>query len=153
MELLPGVNHEHLLSVARRIVGPLEAEDVVSEAYLKALKAQETFRGDCRPSSWLHRITQRCALDVLRRRARRPEQPLYDGELDAECGQQAPRTRSVEFRDAGRRLDSLPKAEQDALRAVTEHETIALAAAALGITTGSLKTRLRTARLRLAEAE
>jgi RNA polymerase sigma-70 factor (ECF subfamily) len=53
-----------------------DAEDAVQEAFLKAHRALPEFEARSRFSSWLHRITVNCSYDVLRRRARRAEDPL-----------------------------------------------------------------------------
>ena len=53
-----------------------DAEDAVQEAFLKAHRALPEFESRSQFSSWLHRITVNCAYDVLRRRARRAEDPL-----------------------------------------------------------------------------
>jgi RNA polymerase sigma-70 factor (ECF subfamily) len=46
-----------------------DADDALQEAYIKAYRALPRFRGDSALSSWLYRITYRCCLDQLRRRA------------------------------------------------------------------------------------
>ena len=53
-----------------------DAEDAVQEAFWKAHRALREFESRSQFSSWLHRITVNCAYDVLRRRARRAEDPL-----------------------------------------------------------------------------
>jgi RNA polymerase sigma-70 factor (ECF subfamily) len=53
-----------------------DAEDAVQEAFLKAYRALREFESRSLFSSWLHRITVNCSYDVLRRRARRAEDPL-----------------------------------------------------------------------------
>ena len=53
-----------------------DAEDAVQEAFWKAHRALPEFESRSQFSSWLHRITVNCAYDVLRRRARRAEDPL-----------------------------------------------------------------------------
>jgi RNA polymerase sigma-70 factor (ECF subfamily) len=53
-----------------------DAEDTVQEAFLKAFRALREFESRSLFSSWLHRITVNCSYDVLRRRARRAEDPL-----------------------------------------------------------------------------
>jgi RNA polymerase sigma-70 factor (ECF subfamily) len=53
-----------------------DAEDAVQEAFLKAYRALPEFESRSLFSSWLHRITVNCSYDVLRRRARRAEDPL-----------------------------------------------------------------------------
>lgn len=67
----------HVFRLAFRMVGnEHDAEDAVQEAFLKAYRALPEFESRSRFSSWLHRITVNCAYDVLRRRARRAEDPL-----------------------------------------------------------------------------
>jgi RNA polymerase sigma-70 factor (ECF subfamily) len=70
--------------VAYRMLGnEHDAEDAVQEALLKAHRALPEFEARSKFSSWLHRITVNCAYDVLRRRARRAEDPL-EGSPDDE---------------------------------------------------------------------
>lgn len=146
MELYPGVDHEQLLGLARRIVGPTEAEDVVQTAYLKAFKRQDTFRAECRPSTWLFQITRRCAIDHLRRRKRRPEEGLPAKELTYE---DEPRLLEGLIREAGERMQALPTIHRDVLQAMLLWGSFESAAAALGISIGATKSRLRRARLAL----
>ena len=66
-----------MLAVAVRIVrNEDEARDVVQTAYLSAFKALGQFEGDCRLSTWLHRIVVNAALMKLRSRRRRPEESI-----------------------------------------------------------------------------
>ncbi len=43
-------------------------DDVLQDAYLKAYRSIDRFRGDARFSTWLHRIVYRACLDHIRRR-------------------------------------------------------------------------------------
>lgn len=52
-----------------------DAEDAAQEALIRALKNLRRFRGDSTFRTWLHRIAVNVCLDLLRRRARTPEQP------------------------------------------------------------------------------
>lgn len=62
-----------MLAVALRIVRDRDvADDVVQEAYAKALAAAGRFRGEAQPSTWLHRIVVNEALMWLRRERSRP---------------------------------------------------------------------------------
>lgn len=55
--------------VALRIVGdPVEAEDVLQDAWVSAWRALSGFRGDAAPSTWLYRVVTNAALAHLRRR-------------------------------------------------------------------------------------
>jgi RNA polymerase sigma-70 factor (ECF subfamily) len=58
--------------VALRIVrNAQEAEEVTQDAFVRAWRALEGFRGEARFSTWLYRIVTRCALDAAERNRRR----------------------------------------------------------------------------------
>ena len=60
--------------VAYRITNSADdAEDVVQEAFIRAYRQLASYDGRAAVSTWLHRITVNCALDLLRSRQRRPE--------------------------------------------------------------------------------
>jgi RNA polymerase sigma-70 factor (ECF subfamily) len=72
-----------LFRVAYRLTGnEQDAEDVVQEAFLKAYRRMDQFESRADFGSWLYRIAANCAVDVLRARARRDEQPLLRGTGD-----------------------------------------------------------------------
>ena len=48
-----------------------DTEDVVQDAFLAALSARETFRGQSAPLTWLHRIVVNAAITHYRKRSRR----------------------------------------------------------------------------------
>jgi len=55
-------------AVVRRIAGEDDlAQDYAQEAWIRAIRALPTFRGDARFSTWLHRIAVNSALQALRR--------------------------------------------------------------------------------------
>jgi len=63
--------NQRLYRLARGIVGRAsEAEDVVQEAYVRAFRNLETFRGDSALSTWLSRIVINEALGRLRKARR-----------------------------------------------------------------------------------
>ena len=62
-------SHRQLRAVAARYVGD-EAEDVVQEAFLRALRWGDGFRGDAAPLTWLSRIVLNVCVDRCRRRNR-----------------------------------------------------------------------------------
>jgi RNA polymerase sigma-70 factor (ECF subfamily) len=63
--------NQRLYRLARGIVGRAsEAEDVVQEAYVRAFRNLETFRGDSALSTWLSRIVINEALGRLRKQKR-----------------------------------------------------------------------------------
>jgi RNA polymerase sigma-70 factor (ECF subfamily) len=51
-----------------------DARDAVQTAYLSAFRALPSFAGQCRLSTWLHRIVVNAALMKLRSRRRKPEE-------------------------------------------------------------------------------
>ena len=68
-----------MLSAARRILTREEdAQEAVQEAFLSAFRALDSFGGQSRIGTWLHRIAINAALMKLRRIERRPERPVDD---------------------------------------------------------------------------
>jgi len=71
-----------VFAVVRRIAGEEDlAQDYAQEAWIRAIRALPTFRGDARFSTWLHRIAVNSALQALRKadtRAKR-EAPMPEG--------------------------------------------------------------------------
>src|SRR5210317_1704452 len=59
-------------AVVRRIAGDEDlAQDYAQEAWIRAIRALPTFRGDSRFSTWLHRIAVNAALQALRKQETR----------------------------------------------------------------------------------
>ena len=56
--------------LALRMCGEAAADDVTQEAFLAAWRALPEFRGTCRFSTWLYRLTTNAAIDWLRREKR-----------------------------------------------------------------------------------
>jgi RNA polymerase sigma-70 factor (ECF subfamily) len=61
---------DELLVHARRLAGDADAEDVLQEALLRALRAYPRLRHADHLRAWLYRVTTTTALDHLRRRRR-----------------------------------------------------------------------------------
>jgi len=98
-------------SLAFRFLRTREAaEDVTQEAFVRAWRAIDTFRGD-RFRSWLLRIVANAARDELRRRKRRPQRSLDETWDD-------PDTASIDPVEPG--LGPQERAEQTELRGVLE---------------------------------
>jgi len=62
-------SQRQLRAVAARYVGD-EAEDMVQEAFLRALRCGDSFRGDAAPLTWLSRIVINACLDRCRKQRR-----------------------------------------------------------------------------------
>jgi len=153
-----------LYKLALRMSGdPLEAEDILQEAFLKAYRGLENFRGGSKLSTWLYRITANEAL--MRHRKHEFEKVPIDEPLLLDNGAEIPR----ELKD----WCCLPEAElmsaeaQDTLDIAINSLSPALRAAfvlrdlhglstreaadVLQISEAAIKTRLLRARLQLRE--
>lgn len=122
-----------------------EAEDVVQEVFVQVWRQAERFdpaRGSL--NAWLCTIARTRALDRLRRRAARREEPE---------GSQPPAVEAPRPEDAlavRAALESLPAPQREALAlAYFEGLTHTEIAARLGEPLGTVKTRIRAALLRL----
>jgi RNA polymerase sigma-70 factor (ECF subfamily) len=67
-----------LRAVAARYVGD-DADDVVQDAFVSALRYGNSFRGDASPLTWLYRIVTNTSIDHCRRRGRRDQLLLAEG--------------------------------------------------------------------------
>ena len=159
-------HNQRLFRTARAILrDDAEAEDVVQEAYLKAIDAMGTFRGDAQLGTWLVRITANEALTRLRRKRRSAEVITLAGdmapndELPVEAAEDRSRSPDVEAlraetrRIVEARIDSLPEAFRAVfvMRAV-EELSVEETAAALEIPEATVRTRFFRARGLLREA-
>jgi RNA polymerase sigma-70 factor (ECF subfamily) len=151
----------HLLAVARRILrSDADAQDAVQQAFLSAFCALRKFNGDCRLTTWLHRIVTNAALMKLRSRAHRPEESidpllprfLDDGHHREQFSEwQVPadarifRTQAAAHVRAA--IDRLPERYRTVLllRDIEEIDTSEVAGM-LGITPNAVKVRLHRAR-------
>lgn len=98
-------------SLAFRFLRAREAaEDVTQEAFVRAWRAIDTFRGE-RFRSWLLRIVANAARDELRRRKRRPQRSLDETWDDSDMA-------SIDPVEPG--LGPQERAEQAELRGVLE---------------------------------
>ncbi len=68
-----------LLVVAKRFFpNDADANDAVQQAFLNAYRAIESFDGNSKVSTWLHRILVNACLSKIRTRSRRPEQNIEE---------------------------------------------------------------------------
>lgn len=63
-----------------------DALDVSQETFFKAYRSLNSFRGDCRFSTWLYKICRNAALDFLRAEQRRRTVSLTDDDEDSREG-------------------------------------------------------------------
>jgi RNA polymerase sigma-70 factor (ECF subfamily) len=67
--------------VALRILGVQEAQDASQEAWIRAWRNIENFRGESAFSTWLYRITVNTCLSARRKESRRKEREFSGDEL------------------------------------------------------------------------
>jgi len=145
-----------LTAVARRIVrNPDAASDVVQNAFEKVLRYCEEFRGNARPSTWMHRIVVNEALMWVRREARRSSARIDPQDWDLVFSRRADPEQTAATREDRDRLEQ-------ALACLAEEDRRLLTAAALegrahavlahehGLSLGAVKSRVFRARRRLA---
>jgi RNA polymerase sigma-70 factor (ECF subfamily) len=134
-----------MLARARRIViDPDLAEDVVQEAFLRAWRACASFDPDGGPLvNWLLVITANTATDAVRARVRRPAVALAPVAGNATAGGISDIDRLIlrsELEDA---LASIGPHHRDAVvETILRDRSYADVAAELGVTPGTLRTRV-----------
>lgn len=135
-------------TVIRRLMGDdARADDAAQEAWLRAIRALPSFRGQALFSTWLHRIAVNSALYGIRRDRRRElETPLDDYVLAAPAVSEAPFLRQ----HIDRALDRLPERMRQVLvlhdvEGYTHEEIGDL----LGVTSGTCKSQLFKARAKM----
>ena len=144
--------HARMLARARRIVvDPDLAEDVVQEAFLRAWRACSSFDPAGGPLvNWLLVITAHTAIDMVKARVRRP--PLASGPVQ----EKAPAIGLDDIdlvilrSQLGQALSGLGAQHRDAvIETVLRDRPHADVAAELGVTPGTLRTRVHYALRRL----
>ena len=141
-------SYGQLRSVAARFVRREDVEDLVQEAYVRALAHGGRFRGESAPTTWIYRILVNACLDVRRYRQRRGVHVSLDETHGTPRGRQWHRL--IDRHALQTALDSLVSTEREVcvlydVMGYTHPEI----ARRLGIPIGTSKGRLCTARRRL----
>ena len=157
-----------------QLIGPLEqlvwrvcwhytgnreaAEDCGQEAMVRIWRSLESYRGDCALESWVYRIAANCCMDFLRKKKRDRSvsmEPLREQGFDP--ADPSPGTEEqVVAKDDRQRLReaiaALPEDQREAL-ILTQLEKVPYeeAARALGVSEGTVKSRVNRAKARLKE--
>jgi len=150
-----------LLAISQRFLRNEEdARDAVQDTFLQAYRALDSFAGDAKISTWLHRIAINASLMKLRTRRRKPEESidallpkfLEDGHQRDPAVQWLERSDVALERQETRAMvrkciDRLPNTHRTVLlmRDIEELDTDETAKL-LGISTNAVKTRLHRAR-------
>ena len=149
--------HHDAYGLALRLTSDEEdARDVVQDAYLRAYRGLDGFRGDAKFSTWLYRIVANCASTATGKRRRHRHEQMPDEALVADQrpdNDPALQASVGELRD---RLDDAIRELPPRLRSVVvlrdvydlPHDAIA---EELGISVSAAKVRLHRARRRLRE--
>ncbi|WP_260858435.1 RNA polymerase sigma factor SigM [Dermacoccus nishinomiyaensis] len=138
---------DRMWSVALRTTrDPELAADAVQEGFLAAFRRLESFRGDAKFSTWLHRVVVNSALDRLRRLKPTQEWPEYDIADTRDAHAQT----DVRL-DVRQALAQLPEGQRLCLVLVDmEGLSVAEAATHLGVAEGTVKSRCARGRTALA---
>lgn len=158
----------HQASVFRqllRVIGdPAEAEDLAQEVFVTVFKAIDTFRGDSRLATWIHRIAQNHARNRLKyhgRHKRRGDAPLEETTEEAvavpETGSRLPRPdHQVEAHQAELQIRlAITQLEPEQRTLIVlrdlENMTYEEIQEQTGLPSGTVKSRLHRARVALQE--
>jgi RNA polymerase sigma-70 factor (ECF subfamily) len=148
---LIGRHRDRLWAVALRTLGqPEDAADALQNALLSAYRGAERFRGGSAVTTWLHRIVVNACLDLARRGAVRPTEPLRADPAAESSGHDrvAERETSLTVLAA---LRTLPVEQAAAVVLVDiEGYPVNEVAAMLQVPAGTVKSRCARARARLA---
>ena len=151
------LTHRDAYGLALRLTGDEEdARDVVQDAYLRAYRGLDQFRGDARFSTWLYRIVANCASTHTGRRRRHRHEELPDESKIAETRSDHDPVLQGEMGELRAEVDAAIRALPPRLRAVVvlrdiydlPHDEIA---DELGISVSAAKVRLHRARRQLRE--
>lgn len=150
-------------NLALRTLGnPWDAADVAQEAFIKAFRNLDGFKGESLFSTWLHRIVVNACYDLLRRQRPEPMDSDVLNDISGPAGQ-------AEFVGSGRKgidpaMDGLSDPMRDALMSLNDGFRFAIvlcdllgfpygeAAEILGVQEGTIKSRIFRAREALTAA-
>ena len=147
--------------LVRRMLGSEEDEDVAQEVFLRAYEALPGFRGDCKFSTWVYKITRNLCLAELKKRGVRGQPLSLDAESDEKIHCLMPAApggpaREIERLDLSRSvrqlMERLPVQYRTVLTLFYLNEaTYEEIAEIMDTPLGTVKTNIHRARLRLRE--
>jgi RNA polymerase sigma-70 factor (ECF subfamily) len=157
---------DRIFALARHYTkSTVEVEDIVQDTFLKAYRRLETFQRQSSFSTWLYRIAVNTALDFLKRIGRNPVQAVEDPELTASPVRgQAGSGVTIAAPDARLRREEIARITSEVLAELPEiFRTVLILrefedmpyqemADVLGISIGTVESRLFRARARFKEA-
>lgn len=135
-----------------------DAEEIAQTVFLKTWRGLKTFRGEASLSTWLYRLTRNACTDHLRQnRKRSGDRSLEDPDL-ASLADQAPLPQEIaEHRERQQALmDAMEKLPEESRAVLLLREVEGLSyqeiAQTLGLSQGTVKSRLSRARRALRES-
>ncbi len=158
-EALVKAHERSVYNLALRMLGnEQDALDASQEAFFRAYRSLDSFRGDSKFSVWLYRITGNVCLDMLRRAGRRPESSLTvedDGEELAVPDERGDPQRALERKELRAAVrEGLMRLEPPFRQALILRELNGLTydeiARVTGLEAGTVKSRIFRARRKLA---
>ena len=145
--------HAKVFSLCMGLVSNREdALDLTQEVFIKIYRSASSFKGDSKLSTWIYRVVQNTCVDFLRRERRYTAVPLPDVLTDTSPSPYEI-TAAAEDREKVRSaLLSLPADYKSALL-LREYEGLSYSEIAdvLGISEGTVKSRISRARAALAK--
>jgi RNA polymerase sigma-70 factor (ECF subfamily) len=154
-------HQSRVFALLRRSVPPDEVEDLAQEAFLRAFRRIDRFRGEARFGTWLNQIVVHLTIDRARQRHRRPPH-VGLREVSGEPGDAVPADPAPDPAEASARRGRAGRLEQ-AIAELSEADRIALllhdqdgmtadeVGKILAISAGALRVRLFRIRRRLRE--
>lgn len=119
------------------------AQDIAQEVFVKVFRAAATFRQDARLSTWIYRITANACMDEMRRRRRTVLFGTMPSQLEKPVDPDEPAEMDAELHAALSRLS--PKLRIAVLLRYFDDLSYEEIAEALGVTTGTVASRLNRA--------
>lgn len=152
-------NQSRVYALALRMCGnEQDALDVSQEAFLKAYRSLDSFRGDCAFSTWLYRLTANAATDLLRSRksgkivSLEELQERTEG-FDVPDAAPNPEEETEKREEYARLSEALQALSEDSRKILLLREMAGMSyeelAAELKIEPGTVKSRLNRARAKL----
>ena len=140
-------SHRRLRALAARYVGGQDAEDVLHDAFVRALQHGDSFRREATPATWLNRVVINACIDDFRKRSRRRMVDIESTSDHPKLTTWPDPQKAILLRAALRSLTP------DAQRLCILHDVMGYShreiSASLGIPIGTSKSQLHVARHRL----
>ena len=156
-ETLMGAYEQRVYALCLRMMGnPHDGEDVAQEAMLRIWQRLAQFRGDSAFSTWVYRVTASCTDALRRRRPQSSLEALQEDGFDARDDAPTPPERQ-EARETQRAIAAALADVPADMRSVfllrdVHGLSVEDTARALGISGGTVKSRLSRAREKLARS-